>query len=172
MLEKRQAAQAPARRGIHPFALLRQMTSELDRVLFDDWPSMSWPVFRAAALAEAAWCPKIDMFQKDNRFIMRVDLPGVKKEDLALEVKYGYLTIAGERKNEIKEEREDFYRTEREYGRFYRAVPLPEGVNVDDIRAVFDNGVLEVSVPLPVRAEAKPKMVTIEEPAGKEMAAV
>lgn len=171
MLEKRQAAQAPARRAIHPFALLRQMTSELDRV-FDDWPSMSWPIFRATALPEAAWCPKIDMFQKDNRLFTRVDLPGMKKEDVSLEVKDGYLTIAGERKEEIKEEREDFYRTEREYGRFYRAVPLPDGVNVDDIRAVFDNGVLEVSVPLPVRAEAKPKKVTIEEPVGKELAAV
>jgi HSP20 family protein len=172
MLTRKQAPAAPVRRAMDPFALLRQMAAEFDRTF--DWPSFSWPAARSTAMPETAWCPKVDMFQKDNRFVTRVDLPGLKKEDVSLEVMDGYLKISGERKYEFEEERDEFYRSEREYGKFFRTIPLPEGVNVEDIRAVFADGVLEVSVPLPVRAEAKPRKVAIEqpEPARPEMASV
>jgi HSP20 family protein len=165
MSEKKQGALAPIRGARDPFALLRQMTSELDRV-FDDWPSFRWPSFRAAALPEApAWSPRIDVFEKNNRLVTRVDLPGMRKEDVSVEVTDGHLTLSGERKRETEEKKDDYYRSEREYGSFCRVVPLPEGVKLEDVKATFAEGVLEVSVPLPARPEAKPRKIQIEEPA-------
>ena len=162
MFEKKQAL-IPTLGTRDPFSVWRQMTSELDR-LFGDWPSVPTS-FRAAALPEAtAWSPKIDMFERANRLVTRVDLPGMKKEDVSVEVTDGYLALSGERKRETEEKKDDFYRSEREYGSFYRAVPLPEGVKLEDVKATFADGVLEVSIPLPVRAEAKAVKVQIEEP--------
>jgi HSP20 family protein len=92
----------------------------------------------------------------------RADLPGLKKEDVKVEVSDGHLAISGERKRE-SEEKKQFYRCEREYGSFYRAVPLPEGVKVEDVKATFADGVLEVSVPLPAKAEAKARTIEIQE---------
>ena len=105
------------------------------------------------------------MFERDNRLVAKVDLPGVKKEDVTVQVTDGHLVLSGERKQEKEEEKDNVYRTEREYGSFYRAVPLPEGVKLEDVKATFADGVLEVSVPLPARAEPTVRKVEIQEPA-------
>jgi HSP20 family protein len=170
-MAKKETALAPSRRD--PFALVRQMTSELDR-LFEEspWPSLRWPSLRWGAISEmAAWSPLIDVFEKDRRLVTRIDLPGMKKEDVKVEVTDGQLAISGERKHEAEEKGEQFYRSEREYGSFYRAVPLPEGAKVEDVKATFTDGVLEVSVPLPARPEAKVRTVEIQEPAKAKTAA-
>lgn len=162
MSETKQAAVVPTRN--EPFSLLRQMTSELDRV-FDDWPSFRWASLEGAATVEPfAWSPKIDVFEKDHRLVTRVDLPGVKKEDVSVEVTDGHLALSGERRREKEENKDNVYRTEREYGSFYRAVPLPEGVKLEDIKATFADGVLEVSVPVPDRPAASVRKVQIDEP--------
>jgi len=146
-----------------PFALLRQMTSELDRV-FDDWQLFRGPALPARTSDVMSWSPRIDVIERDNRMVTRVDLPGMTKKDVTVEIKEGYLILSGERKRESSETKENWYRSEREYGRFYRAVPLPEGVKVSDVKAVFTDGVLEVSFPLPLRLEAKPAKIEIDEP--------
>lgn len=164
METKKETGLAPSRRD--PFALMRQMTSELERV-FDEssWPSFRWPSFGWGAGAEATtWAPRIDVFEKNQRLVTRIDLPGMKKEDVKVEVTDGELAISGERKHEKEEKGEKFYRCEREYGSFYRAVPLPEGARVEDVKAMFTDGVLEVSVPLPAKPEAKARTVEIQEP--------
>jgi HSP20 family protein len=79
-----------------------------------------------------------------------------------VEIVEGYLTIAGERKMEVEEKKDDFYYSEREFGTFYRAVPLPDGIHADDVKASFANGVLEISLPLPLKTPA-PRKVEIEE---------
>ena len=154
----------PSRLSRNPFGLLRQMTSELDRV-FDEpaWPSFRWPTFALATSEAIGWSPGIDVFEKDHRLVTKVDLPGMKKEDVKVEVTDGHLAISGERKRETEEKKDNIYRREREYGSFYRAVPLPEGVKVEDVKASFSDGVLEVSVPLPAKQEAKVRKVEIEE---------
>jgi HSP20 family protein len=151
-----------------PFAMLREMTSELDRVFEEGtWPSLRWPFLRIKPAFEgAAFTPAIDVFEKDNRLVTRVDLPGLKKEDVKVEVTDGQLTISGERKSEVEEKKEDFYRCERQYGSFYRALPLPEGVKLEDVKATFTEGVLEVSVPIPAKPKAEVRTVEIAE-AGK-----
>lgn len=152
-----------------PFALMRQMASEFDR-LFEEpfWPARRWPFRRARPSGEpATWWPEIDVFEKNGRLVTRVDLPGVKKEDVKVEVADGQLTISGERKSEFEEEKEQYYRCEREYGSFYRSVPLPEGTKLEDVQATFADGVLEVSVPLPAPAEPKAKRIEIREASKK-----
>jgi HSP20 family protein len=116
-----------------------------------------------ALLETATWFPEIDVFEKDNRLMTKIDLPGVKKENVKVEVTDGYLTISGERKTETEEKKENFYRCEREYGTFYREVPLPEGVRFEDVKATFTDGVLEVSVPMPAKVEAPRRKVEIQE---------
>ncbi|HET7221453.1 MAG TPA: Hsp20/alpha crystallin family protein [Vicinamibacterales bacterium] len=158
-----------ARRPItqDPFSLIRQMTSEFDR-MFEGFgtPAFQWPLLRTRPQLEAAnWFPEIDVFEKDNRLVTRVDLPGMKKEDVKVEVTDGNLTISGERKSETEEKKDRFYRSERQYGSFYRAVPLPEGVKLEDIQATFADGVLEVSIPFPAKQEVKPRTVEIKDAA-------
>jgi HSP20 family protein len=171
MFEKKTGALIPSSGGRDPFALLRQMTSELDHA-FDDWPSFRWPSFRSFAMREpAAWSPKIDVFARGNYLVTRVDLPGMKKEDVTVEVTDGYLMLSGERKHEAEEKKDNFYRSEREYGSFYRSVPMPEGVKFEDVKATFTNGVLEVSVPMPAKQEPKAQKVTIEETTAAKTAA-
>jgi HSP20 family protein len=163
MFDKKQGTLAPTRGTRDPFAMLRQMTSELDRA-FEDWPSFR-PFFGLSGMSKsAAWSPKIDVFERDNRLVTRVDLPGMKKEDVSVEVTDGHLALSGERKHEKEEKKDNFYRSEREYGSFYRAVPLPDGVKLEDVKATFADGVLEVSIPLPAKPEANVRKVQIEEP--------
>ena len=167
MAAKDEVALTPARAAHDPFALLRQMTAELDRA-FDEpfWPTFRFPTVRATeGVNVAAWAPKVDVFEKDNRFVTRVDLPGVKKEHVTVEVIDGHLALSGTRTHEKEEKKDNVYRTEREYGQFYRAVRLPEGVTLEDIKATFTDGVLEVSVPFPARAQAAARKVEIQEPA-------
>lgn len=157
------------RRGdwFDPFATLARMTSDVDR-LFEE---AGWPAFRTSGVTRsAAWSPNLDVFEKNGYLMARADLPGLEKEDVKVEVIDGYLTIAGERKLEAEEKRETFYRREREYCSFYRAVPLPDGVDAGKVKATFDNGVLEITVSLPARAETKPHAVTIEEAHGNKAA--
>lgn len=169
MSEKQQNALTSTAAGRDPFARLRQMASEFERAL--DWQSPKWTSFGKTLHADGFWTPKIDVFERGDRLVTKVDLPGVKKEDVSVEVADGQLMLSGERKQESEEKNDGFYRAEREYGSFYRAVPLPEGVKIDDVKATFSNGVLEVSVPLPPRPEVKVRKIQIEESAGAKSAA-
>jgi HSP20 family protein len=165
MAPRKETGLTPSRLVHDPFTLMREMTSELDRMFHESsWPSWRW-LLRTRRGAEQAWYPQIDVFEKDNRLVTKIDLPGMKKDDVKVEVTDGQLAISGERKREAEERGEEFYRCEREYGSFYRAVPLPEGVKLEDVKATFSDGVLEVSVPVPARAEAKMRKVEIQESA-------
>jgi HSP20 family protein len=162
MLTKKGTALARQNAPREPFALLREMATEFDK-MFGDWPAFGWATLPKPVFENAAFAPAIDVFQKDGRLITRIDLPGMKKEDIKVEVEDGYLAISGERKNEIEEKKDTYYRCERNYGTFYRAVPLPDGVKVDDVKATFADGVLEVSVPLPMAVKPEPKKIEILE---------
>jgi len=135
------------------------------------WSAFRFPAFAKWRGVEGAWNPEIEVFEKDNRLVTRIDLPGLKKEEVKVEVTDGHLAISGERKREEEEKKEQFYRCEREYGSFYRAVPLPEGVTLEDVKATFADGVLEVSVPLPAKPDTKVRTVEIQEPAKATKAA-
>ena len=158
------SASAPLAAVRDPFGILRQMTSEFDR-MFED-PALPW--FRAPfsrtrrTTNEATWLPEIDVFERGKFLITKIDLPGMKKDDVKVEVTAGQLVISGQRKSEAEEKTDNFYRCERDYGSFYRSVPLPDGVKLEAVKATFMDGVLEISVPLPAPPEATVRTVAIE----------
>jgi len=167
MFEKKSLARRVAP---EPFGLLRQMTG-LDRMFDDPWTMFRWPSVEIAADARL-WAPKVDVLTKDNQLITRIDLPGMTKEDVQVEVADGYLTLSGERKRETKTDKDNVYREEREYGSFYRTVPLPDGVKTEDVKATFANGVLEVAVPLPKAVvEPNSRKIPIQDAAPAKTAA-
>ena len=98
---------------------------------------------------------------------MRADLPGLKKDEVKVELTNDLLTISGERKEEKEEKREGYYRSERRYGSFFRQIPLPEGAKTDTAKAKFTDGVLEVTMQAPAR---EPQKRVLEIKQGEEAA--
>lgn len=94
------------------------------------------------------WWPAVECKRKDGLFVVCAELPGLKKEDVKVEVTDDSLIVEGERKHEEKEEKEGYFRSERSYGKFFRQIPLPEGVKAEEIKAEMNNGVLEVKIPI------------------------
>ena len=105
------------------------------------------------------WIPPMDLVESDDHLVLRADLPGMKEDDVDIEIKDGVLTISGERRSEQEEKGEGFHRVERAFGRFSRSLSLPEGVDASKVAASFADGVLEVKVPKPT--ETKPMRVQI-----------
>lgn len=105
------------------------------------------------------WNPAIDLYETDDHFVIKAELPGVDKKDIKVDLKDRVLTLAGERSydNEVKEE--NYYRQERSYGRFQRSFSLPAEVDSDTITAELKDGVLRIEVPKP--ADKKAKQVTV-----------
>ena len=106
-----------------------------------------------------AWKPSVDIFETTDGIVIRAEIPGVKKEDVSVEVKDNILTLKGERKPDPDVEENHFYRRERVYGKFHRAFTMRDLVNPDSIRAKITDGVLEVEVPNP--EEEKPRQIKV-----------
>ena len=108
---------------------------------------------------ECVWRPVVDIYEEENGIALKAELPGIEKKDISIDVKDRVLTLKGERAAENETEGKNYYRRERTYGEFRRVFTLPEGVNADDIKADFKDGVLNVHIP---KAEVEePKKVTI-----------
>jgi HSP20 family protein len=105
------------------------------------------------------WIPPMDLVETDTAFVLKADLPGLSESDVNIEFEDNVLTISGERKTEHEERQAGFYRVERSFGSFRRALTLPEGVDPEAVKATFENGVLEVTVPKP--AQQVPRKVQI-----------
>jgi HSP20 family protein len=150
----------------NPFAAMRRWSEDMDR-LFQDFGfgqlGFGRSPFRDVGMLGdrlgsgqddvGGWSPQVEAFRRGDNFVVRADLPGMKKDDVTVEVENNLLTISGERADEREENRDGFYRSERSYGQFYRAIPLPEGVNADQCEATFKDGVLEVSLKAPQQRE-------------------
>lgn len=108
------------------------------------------------------WTPAVDVFSRQGDLVIRAELPGVDPEkDLDISVQDGVLTLSGERRHEARTNGEDsYFRVESSFGSFQRRVSLPEGVQADDIRATYEQGILEVVVPKAAELSA-PKRVPI-----------
>jgi HSP20 family protein len=106
------------------------------------------------------WIPAMDLVETEDDFVLKADLPGLKEEDVNIEVDENVLTVSGERKAEHEDKREGYVRVERSYGSFRRSLTLPKGVDAEAVTANFENGVLEVHIPKP--EERKPRRVAIQ----------
>jgi HSP20 family protein len=114
------------------------------------------------ALADFPWMPELEMKERDHHLMIQLDLPGLKKEDVAVSVTDKGLVIEGERTHETEDKKNDWFTTERSYGRFYRLVPLPEGVKREAVKASFKERVLEITVPLPTAATTMTHVVAVD----------
>ena len=98
------------------------------------------------------WIPAMDLVEAGEHYVVKADLPGMTEADVNIEIENNVLTISGERKAELEDKHEGFYRLERTSGSFSRALTLPEGLDPESVTATFANGVLEVRFPKPVQA--------------------
>jgi HSP20 family protein len=131
--------------GVSPFELMRRFSEEMDRAFEGFGLSRGW----GRGGETGMWSPAVEVFERDNDLVVRAELPGLSKDDVKVEMTDEGLVIQGERRREGEEKGEGWYRSERSYGQFYRLIPLPEGANAEQAKARFENGVLEVSTPIP-----------------------
>lgn len=106
--------------------------------------------------------PRIDLVENGDNYIIRADLPGIRKEDVAIKIKGDILTIEGTRKNEYEEKTETSHVIERSFGRFVRDLKLPTDVNLEDANATMDNGVLELKIKKKAVTEQEMKRINIQ----------
>jgi HSP20 family protein len=138
-----------------PFETLNGLHSRINK-LFDEGFRPSWA---KAGSASAVWYPPVDVLESKDSYILRAELPGMKKEDFNLEVKDGRLTLTGERKFEHQADGVEYHSAERVTGKFVRSFQLPREVKHDAIEATYRDGVLEIRVPK--AEEAKPRQIAI-----------
>ena len=134
-----------------PFRDIARMQNEMGR-LFDG-------LFESRGRASEAWVPALDVWETASDVVYAFDLPGLAESEISIEVADDTLTVTGERRRETTEEGDRYFRFERRYGTFSRAVGLPAGVEDSKIAASYKDGVLEVRVPKP--EEAKPRRIQL-----------
>jgi HSP20 family protein len=112
------------------------------------------------SVALRAWTPPVDVYEDENEFVIKVELPEINREDVKVSVNENTLSVGGERRVENEEKRDNYHRIERSYGQFYRSFTLPPNINTEAIGAQFKDGVLRLS--LPKKEEAKPKQIEVK----------
>jgi HSP20 family protein len=122
--------------------------------------SLGMPGFRATGFEEIT--PSVDVFEEGDELVVKAELPGMKREDIDVSVTDNTVLISGEKRQEEKVEKKNFYRMERSYGSFTRSFTLPSEVETDRAKASFKEGVLEIRIPKSEEAKRKEKKVTID----------
>ncbi len=138
-----------------PVRELHSLQQEMNRL----FGSFLEPPTTGAATAGRQWIPAMDLVEREDHFVLRADLPGVREEDVKIELEDTVLTVSGERLTEREERREGYHRIERATGAFRRSLTLPEGVDAESIKASFETGVLEITIPKP--QQRQPQRVQI-----------
>jgi HSP20 family protein len=136
------------------FGRLADLRNEIDRLFESPLSELT----RTSQLL-SGWTPALDVYEDKDSFVVKAELPGMKKEDIEVSLHDGSLSISGERKTESKREDAEVYRAERFFGRFQRTVSLPATVAADKVQAAYTDGVLTIT--LPKTEEAKPKKIDV-----------
>jgi len=132
-----------------PFAEFADLRSRFDR-MFDEMTNGH----------ERKWTPAIDVVRDNGNLVVRADVPGIKPEDVKIEIEEDVLTLSGEHEERKEDKDKQFVRRERRYGSFSRSVALPAGVDAKKINAKTHDGVLELTIPLPKEAEKQAVTIT------------
>jgi len=143
--------------AMSPFTLMRRLTDDMDRM----FSGMGGAQGQGQTSDVGLWVPPVEVREEGNNLVVNVELPGLDEKDVRVEIKNDSLVIQGEREREQNEERGGIRRSERYYGSFYRAIPLPEGVNAEQAKAQLNNGVLEIRIPIPEAAQ-RTRQIPIE----------
>lgn len=139
--------------GQDPFGDLSELQRGFNRAFAE-------AIGASAAESVGAWAPKVDIFEDENGFALKLELPEVKREDVKITLDKNVLTVSGERKLENEEKRDNYHRIERAYGQFFRSFTLSPNANIEAISAEFKDGVLKLCVPK--KEEAKPRQIQVE----------
>ncbi len=147
-----------------PFSFMRRFSEDMDR-LFEEFgfgPSLSTGGGQIARreFGGGMWRPTVEVFERGENLVIRADLPGMKKEDIKVECTDNAIILQGERRHEHSEEQPGRFHSERSYGQFYRAIPLPEGVKPEEAKANFRDGVLEVVMKAP--QQSRPRKIEVQ----------
>jgi HSP20 family protein len=140
----------------NPFRELEDVQNRWNRLLNGTLPRPS----EEGGVFFADWAPPVDIEETDKEYLIKAELPDIKKEEVKVEMTDGVLTIEGERKQEKEEKGKKFHKVERSYGRFVRQFVLPKEVEPGKIEAEFKNGMLDIH--LPKTAAAKPKSIEVK----------
>jgi HSP20 family protein len=131
---------------------------------FAEMQSMFAPLFRSSSLQPRLstegdvtfeWSPSADISENEREYLIRASLPGVKKEDITVQMQEGMISIGGERKQEKEDKNEKFHRVESVYGSFSRSFGLPDNVKADAVKSEYKDGVLTVHIPKAEKERAK-----------------
>ncbi len=146
-------------RTLSPWRMFHEMEEAGRRFdsIFDD--AFLPAIWRRFPTMERDWTPAIEVLEKEDRYIVKAELPGIKKEDVEVSLHEDILTLKGEKKVETEGTEDDYRWTERSYGSFYRTVMVPAKVDSEKIEARYEDGVLEID--LPKVPEIKPKKITV-----------
>jgi HSP20 family protein len=165
-MQRAERGGALTHRGEHenwvtPFSLMRRLSDELDRAFATSFglPPSTWG---RRGEESNLWAPAVEVRQDNNNLIVTAELPGINKDNVKVEVTNEGLVITGERRFEHEDKRQGFYRSERSYGRFYRQVPLPDGIDTEKAKAQFKDGMLEVQIPLPESMQRRNREIPIK----------
>ncbi len=146
-----------------PFEFLEELPDEVARVWGQAWPLVPWVLrrpLRRLSQVPATWAPNVDIYEQDTHLVVKVDLPGVHKEDIDITLEDGDLVLRGERRAESGVPDEAYHRAERPMGPFHRRLPLPFEASPEHIRASFSDGVLEISIRRPAERR-RPQRIDI-----------
>jgi len=158
--KSKEVVKAEPAHAVTPFEEMEKRFEEFFRRPFSMF-GPSW--FPRVKFPEAGMVsPDIDIFEDGNDVVVKAEIPGMKKEDIEVNLTDDMVTVSGEKKKEEKVEKKDYYRVERSYGSFTRSFKLPKEVQSDKAKATFKDGVLEVRVPKTVEAISKEKKIPIE----------
>lgn len=147
--------QSPEMSSWSPFERLSTLREEMNRLLDSSFPGAG----RGEPTLFSGWSPALDVFQNNDAVAVKVELPGLRKEDIDISLEKGVLSISGERRHEERVEEGESFRSERYFGRFHRSVAIPTEVEADKVKASYTDGVLTVT--LPKAEEAKPKQIDV-----------
>src|SRR6478672_8887034 len=138
----------------NPLREMDEAQNRLNRFFLGDFP-MRIGRGEIPSLAVADWSPEVDISEDDQGYLLKADLPEMKKDDVKVTVEDGILCVSGERKNEKEDQKRKFHRIERAYGNFRRSFTLPEDADSTKVTAEFHDGVLKVHLPTTARARSK-----------------
>jgi HSP20 family protein len=138
-----------------PLSELATLQSEMARLMDSVWASSG----SRTGNGGTTWLPPVDVTETEEELVLAFDLPGLKEDEINVELDDNVLTVSGRREREHERKGDNFYRWERRFGEFSRSVALPAGVSENDVNASYANGVLEVRVPKP--EEHRPKRIQI-----------
>ena len=136
-----------------PYTTLPTLQDRINRLFEDTFPSRT--AGREDEMSILDWRPTVDTYEEGDNIVIKADLPGVKKEDVSIDVKDNVLTLKGERKHEENVNEENYYRRESAYGKFQRAFTLPDAVDPNKIEASYKDGTLKITVPKAEERKAK-----------------